>query len=100
MQLLQLLNEGWKGKVGIVAISWTEGCYGYVPEARLQRMVGEFHPDIRVNRETPRFSGDFAPLDYVPANFLFDKNGKRIFGDGSREYLSKERLTALLEKMS
>lgn len=98
MQLRNLLDDGWKGKLGIVAISWTEGRYGYASEARLQRMVGEFHPDIRVIRETPQINDDFAPLVYVPANFLFDKDGKRIFGDGSREYLSQERLIALLEK--
>jgi len=98
VQLREFLNEGWKGKVGIVAISWTEGRYGYASEARLQRMVDKFHPDIRVIRETPQINADFAPLVYVPANFLFDKNGKRIFGDGSREYLSKERLIALLQK--
>jgi hypothetical protein len=94
------LDEGWKDRVGIVAISWTEGRYGNASEGRLQRMVGEFHPDIRVIRESRQINDDFAPLIYVPANFLFDKDGKRIFGDGSREYLSKKRLIALLEKLS
>ena len=95
-----MLDEGWKDKIGIVAISWTEGRYGNASEGRLQRMVDAFHPDIRVIRETQQINDDFAPLIYVPANFLFDKNGKRVFGDGSREYLSKERLIALLEKVS
>jgi hypothetical protein len=93
-----LLNEGWKDKVGIVAVSWTEGRYGYASEARLQRMVAKFHPDIRVVRETEPITDIFAPLVYVPANFIFDKNGKLIFGDGTREELSKEKLIGLLQQ--
>ena len=98
MQLRELLDEGWKDKVGIVAVSWTEGRYGNASEGRLQRMVGEFHPDIRVVREAPQITKAFAPLVYVPANFVFDRNGKLIFGDGSRKYLSKERLSGLFEQ--
>ena len=59
-------------------------------------MVGEFHPDIRVIRETEQINEDFAPLVYVPENFVVDKNGKLVFGDGSREFLDKERLAVLL----
>lgn len=98
VQLRELLNDGWKDKVGIVAISWTEGRYGHASEGRLQRMVSEFHPDIRVIRETPQINEDFAPLVYVPASFMFDKTGKLIYGDGKREFLSKRRLTALFEQ--
>jgi hypothetical protein len=98
VQLRELLEDGWKDKVGIVAISWTEGRYGHASEGRLQRMVSEFHPDIRVIRETEQINEDFAPLVYVPANFVFDKNGKLVFGDGSREYLDKERLAVLLNQ--
>ena len=98
MQLRELLEDGWKDKVGIVAISWTEGRYGHASEGRLQRMVSEFHPDIRVIRETEQINEDFAPLVYVPANFVFDKNGKLVFADGSREYFDKERQAALLNQ--
>jgi hypothetical protein len=98
VQLREMLDEGWKDKIGIVAVSWTEGRYGSASEGRLQRIVREFHPDIRVIRETQQINDDFAPLVYVPANFLFDKNGKRIYGDGNREYLSKEKLVGLLEQ--
>lgn len=98
MQLREMLDEGWKDKVGIVAVSWTEGRYGSASESRLQRMVREFHPDIRVIRETAQINEDFAPLSYVPANFVFDKNGKLVYGDGNREYLSKETLVGLLEQ--
>lgn len=100
MQLRELLDAGWKDKVGIVAVSWTEGRYGNASEGRLQRMVDEFHPDIRVVRETPQINEDFAPLVYVPANFVFDKTGKLIFGDGQREYLGKERLIGLFQQGS
>ena len=41
MQLRELLEDGWKDKVGIVAISWTEGRYGHASEGRLRRMVSE-----------------------------------------------------------
>ena len=98
MQLRELLEDGWKDKVGIVAISWTEGRYGHASEGRLQRMVSEFHPDIRVIRETEQINEDFAPLVYVLANFVFDKNGKLVFGDGSREYFDKERQAVLLNQ--
>ena len=98
VQLRELLEDGWKDKVGIVAISWTERRYGHVAEERLHRMVSEFHPVIRVIRETEQINEDFAPLVYVPANFVFDKNGKLVFGDGSREYLDKERLAVLLNQ--
>ena len=98
MQLRELLEDGWKDKVGIVAISWTEGRYCHASEGRLQRMVSEYHPDIRVIRETEQINEDFAPLVYVPANFVFDKNGKLVFGDGSREYLDKERLAVLMNQ--
>lgn len=97
MQLRELLDEGWKDKLSIVAVSWTEGRYGSASEARLQRMVAEFHPDIRVVRETQQINDDFAPLVYVPANFVFDASGKLVFGDGSREYLDKERIKSLLQ---
>ncbi len=98
MQLRELLDDGWKDKIGIVAVSWTEGRYGSASEGRLQRMVGDFHPDIRVIRESAQINDDFAPLVYVPANFFFGKDGKLLYGDGNREFLSKEKLIALLEQ--
>jgi hypothetical protein len=98
VQLRELLDENWKDEVHVVAINWTEGRYGSISDDRLQRMVRSFHPDIRVIRETEQINDDFAPLVYVPANFMFDKNGKLIYGDGNREYLSKEKLIALLKK--
>jgi hypothetical protein len=98
VQLRELLNEGWNDKISVVAISWTEGRYGNESEGRLQRMVRDFHPDIRVIRETEQITNDFSPLVYVPANFIFDKNGDLIYGDGSREFLSKEKLIDLLKK--
>jgi hypothetical protein len=98
VQLREFLDDGWKDKVGVIAVSWTEGRYGAASEGRLQRMISRFHPDIRVIRETEQINNDFAPLVYVPANFIFDKNGKLIYGDGNREYLDKETLVTLFKK--
>ena len=61
-------------------------------------MLSEFHRDIRVIRETEQINEDFAPLVYVPANFVFGKNSKLVFGDGRREYLDKKRLAVLLNQ--
>jgi hypothetical protein len=33
----------------------------------------------------------------VPANFIFDKSGKLIYGEGNREFLSKKKLIFLLK---
>ncbi len=56
----------------------------------------EFHPAIRVVHETPELVKAFAPLVYVPANFVFDKTGKRIFGDGKRNPINAEDLMRII----
>ena len=96
MQLGEYLKEKGEDSLNIVAVAWTEGRYGYASEGRLQRMVEKFHPAIRVIRETPDVVEAFSPLVYVPANFVFDKTGKRLFGDGNRDYIDKERLAQIL----
>ncbi len=96
MQLGEYLKEKGEDSLNIVAVAWTEGRYGYASEGRLQRMVEKFHPAIRVIRETPDVVEAFSPLVYVPANFVFDKTGKRLFGDGNREYIDKDRLAQIL----
>ena len=96
MQLGEYLKEKGEDSLNIVAVAWTEGRYGYASEGRLQRMVEKFHPAIRVIRETPDVVEAFSPLVYVPANFVFDKTGKRLFGDGNREYIDKDRLAQML----
>lgn len=100
MQLRDYLNNEGKGKLNVVAISWTEGRYGEPSETRLQRMVREFHPEIRVIRANAQIEKDFAPLVYVPANFIFDGKGDRAFGDGTRHYLDREALNRLVEPLS
>ena len=99
MQLREFLNEKGTDKLSIVAISWTEGRYGNVSQPRLARMVREFHPDIRVVSETPDIVKAFSPLVYVPANFIFDRIGKLVYGDGNREYLSKEAVERLIKNL-
>lgn len=96
MQLGEYLKDNGPESLSVVAVAWTEGRYGYASEGRLQRMVKNFHPAINVIRETPEIVDAFSPLVYVPANFVFDKAGKRIFGDGNREYIDKEKLTEIL----
>ena len=96
MQLGEYLKEKGEDSLNIVAVAWTEGRYGYASEGRLQRMVEKFHSAIRVIRETPDVVEAFSPLVYVPANFVFDKTGKRLFGDGNREYIDKDRLAQIL----
>lgn len=96
MQLGDYLKENGEDAIGIVAVAWTEGRYGFASEGRLQRMVEKFHPAIKVIRETPEIVEAFSPLVYVPANFVFDARGKRLFGDGNREYIDKEKLGEIL----
>ena len=97
MQLRDFLNSGGNSKLSVVAISWTEGRYGFASPKRLVRMVDQFHPEIRVIHETPEIVKSFSPLVYVPANFLFDAKGKRLFGDGNRKYLSREDISDLIK---
>jgi hypothetical protein len=96
VQLGDYLKENGEDAIGIVAVAWTEGRYGFASEGRLQRMVEKFHPAIKVIRETPEIVEAFSPLVYVPANFVFDAGGKRLFGDGNREYIDKEKLGEIL----
>ncbi len=56
----------------------------------------EFHPAIRVVHETPELVKAFSPLVYVPANFVFDKTGKRIYGDGQRNPMNAEDLMRII----
>lgn len=97
MQLRQFLNEKGTDKLSVIAISWTEGRYGDPSPARLNRMVREFHPAIRVISETPAIVKAFSPLVYVPANFIFDRNGRLIFGDGNRDPLDKDEVARLIK---
>ncbi len=80
----------------MVAVSWTEGRYGDASVVRLNRMVRNFHPAIRVIRASPKIERDFAPLAYVPANFVFDGKGRRAFGDGQRHFLGTAELKRIL----
>ncbi len=99
MQLREYLNEGGAEKINVVAISWTEGRYGNPSEVRLQRMVRTFHPAIRVIRASKRIERDFSPLVYVPANFVFNDQGRRVFGDGQRYFLNKVELARIVDTL-
>ena len=99
MQLSDFLKERGADKLNVIAISWTEGRYGYASEPRLQRFVREFHPSIKVIRATEKIDRDFSPLVYVPANFVFDGKGKRVYGDGNRHHLGKEELAGIIDRL-
>ena len=99
MQLRDYLNKGGTERLNVVAISWTEGRYGDPSVVRLHRMVRGFHPAIRVIRASKKIERDFAPLVYVPANFVFDGKGKKVFGDGQRHYLGTAELARILDGM-
>ena len=96
MQFGEYLKENGENPLNVVALAWTEGRYEYASEGRLQRMVEKFHPAIKVIRETPKIVDAFSPLVYVPDNFVFDKGGKRLFGDGQQNYIDKDRLAEIL----
>ena len=100
MQLRNYLNDGGAAKLNVIAISWTEGRYGDASESRLRSFVRNFHPAIRIIRATNEIEKTFSPLVYVPANFVFDGNGKRIFGDGSRYHLGRRELSKLVDSLN
>jgi hypothetical protein len=99
VQLREFLNNGGTEKVNVVAVSWTEGRYGDASPSRLRSMVRGFHPAIRVISAIPKVEKDFSPLVYVPASFIFDRQGKIVYGDGNREYLGNERLAKILDSI-
>ncbi len=96
-QLRKFLNEKGTDKLSVIAISRTEGRYGNPSPSRLKRTVREFHPAIRVISETPNIVKAFSPLVYVPANFIFDRKGRLVFGDGNREPLDKDDVARLIK---
>ncbi|MFP6712893.1 MAG: hypothetical protein VB913_14475 [Rhodospirillales bacterium] len=96
MQLSKFLTNGGTNKINIVAVNWTEGRYGSTSDANLRSMVRTFHPAIRVIRASPKIEKDFSPPVYVPASFIFDKNGKVVHGDGNRQYLGTAKLKRIL----
>lgn len=83
----------------MVAISWSEELYGR-SETRLRNEVRTFHPAIHVIRADKAIETDFAPLDFVPINFLFDPKGKLVHGDGSRDPVDPDQLDKMLAAMN
>ena len=100
MELSDYLAKGGADKVNVVAISWSEGLYGNPSDTRLRNEVRSFHSSIRVIRADAAIEKDFAPLVYVPINFLFDPKGKLVHGDGKRDPVSPERLEKMLSAMN
>jgi hypothetical protein len=59
-------------------------------------MVEKLHPAIKAIREAPKIVDAFSLLVDVPDNLVFVKGGKRLFGDGQRDYIDKDRLAEIL----
>lgn len=99
VQLREFLDEGGLGKLTVIAVNWDEGRYGNPSDRRLNRMVKGFHPAIKAVSMNDAVMKHFSPVTYVPASFIFDKSGKKIFGDGTRMYLDKQRVAEFAEKL-
>jgi hypothetical protein len=93
VQLGEYLKEKDENLLNVVALAWTEGAMDMHPKAAYSAW---WRSSIKVIRETPKIVDAFSPLVDVPANFVFDKGGKRPFGDGQRDYIDKDRLAEIL----
>jgi hypothetical protein len=99
VQLSNYLADGGDKKLNVIAIAWTEGRYGIASPARLRSFIRSFHKSIRVVHASPRVEKDFAPLVYVPANFVFDGKGRLRFGDGNRMHLDRKQIASIVDKI-
>lgn len=77
-------------------MSWAEDRFGDPSESRLQRIAAFIDPKIPVVRETDDLVKAFSPLEQVPANFVYNRSGKLIYGDGSPKLMTKKQLEGLL----
>jgi len=86
--------------LNIIGVAWTEGRYGNASDSRLNSMVRQFHPDIKVVHANKDLESDFLPLVYVPANFIFNSKGERVYGDGTRNPLDMAALDKFLKQLN
>jgi len=96
VQLREFLNKGGTKRVNIIAINWTEERYESSSLGRLNNMVRAFHPSIRVVRSNKRIEEFFSPLTNVPMSFIFNQQGKIIYGRGKQEFLGTKKLSKIL----
>jgi|TARA_B100000315_G_C14389220_1_gene501126 hypothetical protein len=99
VQLGRYLEDGGAEKLNVIAIAWTEGRYGDASPARLRSFIRSFHPSIRIVHADARVEKDFSPLVYVPANFVFDGQGRVRFGDGNRMHLDQRQIAFIVDKV-
>ncbi len=84
-------------KVNVIAINWTEHLSGEKNLDRLYNMVQKFHPLIRVIYASKNIEKYFSPLTRVPTSFIFDVDGKKLYGHGRQEFLGNNKLTEILK---
>lgn len=99
VQLREFLNKGGTKRVNIIAINWTEERYENSSLGRLNNMVRTFHPSIRVVRSNKQIEEYFSPLTNVPMSFIFNQQGKIIYGSGKQEFLGTEKLSKILDNI-
>ena len=97
MQLRSFLNKGGFKKLNIIAINWRENRYGATSKRRLNNMIKSFHPFIRVIKSNKDIEKHFYPLSAIPTSFIFNREGKLIYGNGNQEFLGTEKITKILK---
>ena len=98
MQLSNFLNNNGSDKINVIAINWAEDELNDAALQRLEKFVRNLHPAIRVIYSNKKLLKHFSPLTSVPINFVYNKDGKLIFGDGKQGYLSSHDLINILNQ--
>jgi len=96
VQLNEFLNRGGNKKINIIAINWPEERYNKSSKRHLNNLVKTFHPLIRVIHSNKKIEKYFDHLTAVPMSFIFNKNGKTIYGNGDQSFLGTEKLEKIL----
>ena len=96
MQLNGFLKRGGNKKVNVIAINWSEERYKNSSNNPLHNLVKTFHPLIRVVYSNKKIEKYFNHLTAVPMSFIFNKNGKTIYGNGDQSFLGAEKLMQIL----
>ena len=84
-------------QIKVIAINWTEDIGGKKNNDRLNSMVQNFHPLIRVIIANKNIEKYFSPLTRVPTSFIFNAEGNKIYGHGNQEFLGSDKLSEILK---
>jgi hypothetical protein len=102
VEIRDYIEANGAGKIAIISINWLEDLYGASP-GRLERMVGNIHPSIRVVAGNAGTGRDFGGVHSIPAIFVFDGTGREVFrlggdmGPNGRYQLRRERLEKVID---